>query len=210
LDEHKEASRTDQNSVTERLAEAVESGDCDAKAIHGQRLLDGVIDNRWQLHIVDEGAYAPLEAFSPERISDWGLDLLEADGVIDGERKRVLEAGAPLSPDELGCWREIVARNSLAPEVELLWLVLEATLAGRRRIYIAATARGNQSASEVLRSTFMSARSSYTDVMDDLKARGFIGLKDYRARLFRDIHFDDRGVVQLKIAHACVIVESLS
>jgi hypothetical protein len=170
--------------VIDRLIEAVEAGDTGAKPSLGQRLLDGIWNDGWTAwECVEEGLYLPLKALDPANLSGEDLDCLCEEGVVSVAREPEICSGAALQGRELQRWHEIVVERAFAPEVAVSWAIFEMHR-GRRSIYVAATLTQPSPESPIYNMipTFVAAYETFTEVLNALKSKGFLGRKDYEVR----------------------------
>lgn len=166
--------------VIDRLVDAVEAGDTDAKTKLGQRLLDGIDQDDWNVgKLIEAGPFLPLLAvLDPDNIEDDDLQwFCEDETIPDSRLNEVLNGG--LSGVELNRWRQRVAERSFDPvedDRELLRVLIVVRRTGGRLAYVAAFGY------DLGALTFVAAYDTYTETLAALKGVGFLSLDDYQAR----------------------------
>jgi hypothetical protein len=169
--------------VIDRLVEAVEAGDTDAKPKLGQRLLDGIRDDAWRSwRFVEDGYFLPFTALDPANLGE-DLRILWDEGTISAARKSLIDNGGELVLEraELERWREIVVERAFAPECATSWVLFEFHHSGSKAVFVGATGQ-QPSRAGIPKLWFAAAYSIYSETLNGLKSQGFIGRKDYQAR----------------------------
>ncbi|OFW13592.1 MAG: hypothetical protein A3H29_08770 [Acidobacteria bacterium RIFCSPLOWO2_02_FULL_67_21] len=169
--------------VIDRLVDAVEAGDTDAKPKLGQRLLDGIGDDNWRsCRFIEDGFFVPFAALDPLNLLGEDLDSLCEERVISATREPLICDGAPLEGRELDRWREIVVDRAWAPECATFWMLIEVKHQRSRAVYVAAVIKPEYECEPRPAVTFVAAYATYSETLNALKARGFTGPKDYQTR----------------------------
>ena len=169
--------------VIDRLVDAVEAGDTDAKAKLGQRLLDGIDDDNWRSwRFIEDGFLLPFTALDPLNMLGEDLDRLCEEGVVSAARDPLICDGAPLEGRELDRWREIVVNRAWAPECATFWGMFEVKHQRSGAVYLAAIIEPKYERDEHQTVSFVAAYATYTEALNALRSMGFTGPKDYQAR----------------------------
>ena len=178
--------------VINRLVDAVEAGDRDAKTKLGQRLLDGIDDDNWDAWtVIEVGPYLPLTFLDPDNIEDDDLEWLCDNGAIPEERALVVLNGGELIDAELTRWREFVVERAFSPgefDRWMLWFITEVRRTGGRVAYVASFGYVDLCADwyDLPNTSFVAAYDTYTETMNGLKSVGFISEKDVLVRSHAD------------------------
>jgi hypothetical protein len=169
------------------LVQAVEAGDTNVKQALGQRLLDGISDDKWDAwRFIEAGLFLPLAFLDPANIEQNDLEwLCEDEEVSLARANEILENG--LSGVELTRWRERVVDRAFAPgefDREMRWFIIEVRRTGGCVAYIASFGYVDDGADwyDLPSTSFVAAYRTYTEVMNALKSVGFTGPKDFEAR----------------------------
>jgi hypothetical protein len=168
--------------VIDRLVDAVETGDTEAKAKLGQRFLDGITDDRWcSWWWIDDGLFLPLRMLDPLNAEDGSLDCLYDEGIISQARDQLICEGAPLEDHELVRWREHVAELAFEAEDAEEWVLLEVQQPRTRDLYVAAIL-ADPSGPWAGHLSFVAADWTRAATLDGLMAEGFLSPEDFQAR----------------------------
>lgn len=152
--------------VIDRLVEAVQAGDTDAKAKLAQRFLDGVGEDEWcSWRLIEDGHFLSFANLDPRNMQDEDLESLREEEGTEPDR-----------------WREVVADRAFAPECAALWVMLAVKHQRSPAVYVAATVARALDWNGRAQMSFLAAYATYTDTLNAVKAQGFTGRKDYQAR----------------------------
>lgn len=173
--------------VIDRLVDAVEAGNTDAKQKLGQRLLDGISDDNWDAwNFIEAGPFLPLTFLDADNIEDDDLEwFCEDDTIPDSRLDEVLNGG--LSGLELTRWRQRVVERAFDPgefDREMRWFIIGVRRTGGRVAHVASFGYAVDWADwyDLPNTSFVAAYDTYTEAINALKSVGFISPKDVQAR----------------------------